>query len=50
MQLESELEKWISVATDFTNEPSRETLRDYIELLQRKELTNSLEINCLGGK
>ncbi|KAK6632605.1 hypothetical protein RUM43_013373 [Polyplax serrata] len=49
VQLESELEKWISIATDFTNEPSRETLRDYIELLQRKELTNSLEINCLGG-
>lgn len=47
VQLESDLEKWKSVAADFSVDSTMSSLRDYIESLQRKELTSNLEINNL---
>lgn len=48
-ELEAELAKWVVVASDFSTNPTRDSLRDYIENLQTTELSTKLEINNLNA-
>ncbi|EEB15829.1 mitotic spindle assembly checkpoint protein MAD1, putative [Pediculus humanus corporis] len=48
MQLELDLDKWKSLASEFCSDVTISSLRSYIESLQQKEINNVLEINNLN--